>query len=445
MRFERRNRHSRTLSAWGAALLCLALSACSFDSASGIRGGENSPPDPADTGNAADAVDDGDACRSEVCRCRFRDTATGVCSEGILRSGDCEPPETWVREEGAGGGGCGDDLDNDCDGREDEGCECAPGEERDCYTGPVGTAGVGACERGTETCTEMGTWSGCAGEVVPTEESCGNGRDDDCSGTADDGEGCTCRVEGTSEGVCSEGTFDASGECTAPSAYQRDAEASCDDGRDNDCDGDTDFEDADCKKSVGQPCSVGDECISDACAILRDASTGSCAHRIFVTSTTFPPDFGSAASADTECQRIAESAGLGSQWKAVFSEENNSARDRLAIDAPIANLAGQVVAGGANDLWDRRIANSVGFDERENSRDTLVWTGSDSDGTWDGTPGEAGSPEDCDGWTSTSSDFESEVGSSTSVDDAWLEDAGPEPFGHYTCDNSAALYCIDGQ
>ena len=48
----------------------------------------------------------------------------------------------------------------------------------------LGTAGVGICRTGTQTCTS-GTWSACAGEVKPATEVCGNDVDEDCDGLVD--------------------------------------------------------------------------------------------------------------------------------------------------------------------------------------------------------------------------------------------------------------------
>ena len=78
-------------------------------------------------------------------------------------------------------------LDDDCDGQVDEGCNCTNGATRACYSGPTGTAGVGACRAGTQTCV-TGNWAGCMGEVLPVTDTCNN-TDDDCDGQTDEGFG----------------------------------------------------------------------------------------------------------------------------------------------------------------------------------------------------------------------------------------------------------------
>ena len=50
---------------------------------------------------------------------------------------------------------------------------CTPGAQEACYSGPVGTEGVGPCKAGTHTCNSQGTGFGpCEGEVLPGVESC---------------------------------------------------------------------------------------------------------------------------------------------------------------------------------------------------------------------------------------------------------------------------------
>lgn len=87
--------------------------------------------------------------------------------------------------------------------------ECAPetfciaGSTRSCYTGPEGTAGVGICQAGTQTCLPDGSAFGpCEGEVTPGTETC-NGVDENCNGTADDGAVCPPLTNASQ--ICSNG------------------------------------------------------------------------------------------------------------------------------------------------------------------------------------------------------------------------------------------------
>jgi len=71
---------------------------------------------------------------------------------------------------------------------------CAPGANQACYSGPVGTAGVGYCSAGSQSCDAQGTaWGACTGEVLPVAETCLTPGDDDCDGMVNEGGvGCVC-------------------------------------------------------------------------------------------------------------------------------------------------------------------------------------------------------------------------------------------------------------
>jgi hypothetical protein len=142
--------------------------------------------------------------------------------------------------------------------------ECTPGSQEPCYPGPEGSESRGVCAEGMRTCDPGGHWLECEKAVVPTKELC-NGVDDDCNGQVDDGfqrEGTQCW---NGEGECkAEGTFQCSDNgkestCSAP-VIQPSTEI-CD-GKDNDCDGQTDEGDtrgagAECRSGKVGVCSTG--------------------------------------------------------------------------------------------------------------------------------------------------------------------------------------------
>ena len=76
-------------------------------------------------------------------------------------------------------------VDDDCDGSTDEGYTCAAGTTRSCTTA-CSTAGTQSCQFGS--CV----WGSCCA----ASETCGNGCDDDCDGTVDEGCSPTCWTGG---------------------------------------------------------------------------------------------------------------------------------------------------------------------------------------------------------------------------------------------------------
>ncbi|HEY4238698.1 MAG TPA: MopE-related protein, partial [Kofleriaceae bacterium] len=122
---------------------------------------------------------------------------------------------------------------------------CNPGDTQGCYDGQSGTSGVGPCMGGNQTCDSSGQWGACAGEVVPSQEICGDGIDNNCNGMTDedvdaDGDGYT-----TCGGDCCDST-----ECSNPKAVNPGAYDVAGDGVDNDCDGTVDNAVLSCDQSV---------------------------------------------------------------------------------------------------------------------------------------------------------------------------------------------------
>lgn len=80
---------------------------------------------------------------------------------------------------------CGNAIDENCSGGADEGCPSCDG-PRPC--------GLGECT-GVQECTDEGGWTDCLPHVEPQPERCGDGRDEDCDGSIDEGCACTCATD----------------------------------------------------------------------------------------------------------------------------------------------------------------------------------------------------------------------------------------------------------
>jgi hypothetical protein len=160
--------------------------------------------DPDHCGSCAHVCASNEICRGGVC------TQLGACPSGQTNCGSgCVDLQTNPNHCGSCGHACA--TGEVCSAGV---CGCASGSTRPCYSGPAGTAGVGACHAGTQTCVG-GAWGACAGEVTPKAEICGNGIDDDCDGVIDNGCGpCTSCADCAGGQACING---ACGACISDS------------------------------------------------------------------------------------------------------------------------------------------------------------------------------------------------------------------------------------
>jgi len=177
------------------------------------------------SGVCEDLLNDPEFCGScDDGVCPDYPNAISLCTAGTCEMGECVG--NW----------------NDCNGNPADGCEtqaqcaCAPGEQISCYTGfPANTQDVGVCKAGLRTCNAQGTGYGaCTGQVIPSQEICGSGQDENCNGQVDENPD----LDGDGWGVCDGDCCDqVSPQCSTPNLVNPGAFEVPGNGVDDDCDG----------------------------------------------------------------------------------------------------------------------------------------------------------------------------------------------------------------
>jgi hypothetical protein len=161
--------------------------------------------------------------------------------------------------------------------------------------------------------------------------------------------------------------------------------------------------------------------------------------RVFVTQTTYGPDFGGAGGANQRCQSSADARGLGGTWRAWLSDSGKSAAQRIyhATGAYVM-LDGTVVASSFAALTSGSLAHAIDRSEanvRVNDGNTEVWTGFDvlgsvGNGFCSGTSGD---------WSSSSSSAPTPIVGHLDATDATWSAAYLQ-----VCDRTnVRLYCFE--
>jgi len=169
----------------------------------------------------------------------------------------------------------------------------------------------------------------------------------------------------------------------------------CNDGDDNDGDGEIDIADSGCENPIDDDESdCGDgicEGIENNVSCFEDCSVPS-SLLVFVSNTTTdgaigPNPTNALENADTICNNDASDNGYPGSYVAWLSNSDIDAKDRI-IDGEYRNIFDQVIANDLNDLLDGFLNNSINSDLSGG-----VWTGTKADGTAHFSA--------CDDWTST--------------------------------------------
>lgn len=120
---------------------------------------------------------------------------------------------------------------------------------------------------------------------------------------------------------------------------------------------------------------------------------------IFVTRTRYESGLGGLEGADALCAEVAGGLGFPGEWQAILSDSTRSASSRLAIFGPVLNTKGELVAEDEGDLFDGTLSHAVRYDQT-GLPVVLgdVWTGTDNDGSRDGSPDATDPNGFCNDW-----------------------------------------------
>jgi len=161
-------------------------------------------------------------------------------------------------------------------------------------------------------------------------------------------------------------------------------------------------------------------------------------YKVFVTSTLYAGNLGSAYEADNKCQLRAQAAGLSGYYKAWVSDSTIDAKYRIVDDVSdrvkFVLVDGiTTVAENPTDLSDGTIQNAINKDEYGNSAvltPVYVWTGTYATGDE--------TSNNCSNWTTSDSSYNGDVGSLVDTSSWWSKAS----YSLYNCSGNYRLYCF---
>lgn len=164
---------------------------------------------------------------------------------------------------------------------------------------------------------------------------------------------------------------------------------------------------------------------------------------VFVTQKNYDSKMGGLSGADSICQAEATAGGLAGVYKALLSDDNTDAKDRVRFPGAIRNLNGDVLEESEAELWDGTIKRAINIDSKANfvyqGTGQRVFTGSLGNGT------RSLSNESCDNWSTTPSSSLRSIAGFVESGPASAP-ANPHWFTYQSsnlCDSGARLYCAE--
>ncbi len=194
----------------------------------------------------------------------------GACGPTSSGGGNEDCPDKDVTSDLMNCGGCGIQcgvgefcISGDCSGT------CDAGDTVECYDAHQSTRDVGPCRGGVRNCLSSGQWSQCLGQILPSQEVCGNGLDENCSGAPDENVDLDADGFTTCDGDCCD-----SSECAQPGLVNPGSFDAAGNTVDDDCDGAVDNSETVCDMALvsGSPLATDYAKAMDICQIATEAS-----------------------------------------------------------------------------------------------------------------------------------------------------------------------------
>jgi hypothetical protein len=196
---------------------------------------------------------------------------------------------------------------------------------------------------------------------------------------------------------------------------------------------------ADALVDAGGVDAIADAGIDTGCAVSCGAQSacvvGVCmpSRRVFVSSKMYTANLGGHTGADSECQIMATSAGLGGVWMAWVSDNGSSPAARFTRAAvPYRLIDGTLIAANWTGLTSGSLAHAISNDEHG----TLVlnwevWTATTAGGTL--------AADGCNSFTSsTQAAKPAQVGLNDQIDSTWSN-----RYAQFCDRTNPRIYCIE--